>query len=95
MAVSSRTSEFREYVRQKEGAAPDAKRRKLSRPGKRSPEAERQQLVNKEYVKEAYNVVSAAGTVDEHVRLHLTKYNASSITSALSLACFPRSGKRT
>ncbi|KAI0722879.1 snare protein syntaxin 18/UFE1 [Earliella scabrosa] len=63
MAVSSRTSEFREYVRQKEGAAPDAKRRKLSRPGKRSPEAERQQLVNKEYVKEAYNVLNHIGTL--------------------------------
>ncbi len=58
MAVSSRTREFREYVRQKEGQAPDHKRRKLSRPAKRSPESERQELLNKEYVKEAYNVVS-------------------------------------
>ncbi|KAI0774366.1 hypothetical protein C8Q74DRAFT_1368849 [Fomes fomentarius] len=59
MTASSRTSEFREFVRQKEGPLPDAKRRKLSRPPKRStPESERQDLLNKEYVKEAYNVLN-------------------------------------
>lgn len=72
MTASSRTSDFRESVRQKEGPLPDAKRRKLSRPPKRStPESERQDLLNKEYVKEAYNVVSAAQDVQKHVRLHL------------------------
>ena len=80
MTASSRTSEFREFVRQKEGAVPDAKRRKLSRPVKRSsPETERQELLNKEYVKEAYNVVSMVQDMYEHARLHLTsKYYASS-----------------
>ncbi|TFK94707.1 hypothetical protein K466DRAFT_649195 [Polyporus arcularius HHB13444] len=63
MAVSSRTREFREYVRQKEGQAPDHKCRKLSRPAKRSPESERQELLNKEYVKEAYNVFNHISTL--------------------------------
>ena len=59
MAVSSRTSEFRQAVREKENGIPEAKRRRLSRPVKRpTPESERLEALNKEYVKEAYNVVS-------------------------------------
>ena len=59
MAVSTRTSEFRQAVNEKQSAIPEAKRRKLSRPSKRlTPESERLETLNKEYVKEAYNVVS-------------------------------------
>ncbi|KAI0750900.1 snare protein syntaxin 18/UFE1 [Daedaleopsis nitida] len=64
MAASSRTSEFREFVRQRQGALPEPKRRKLSRPAKRlTPEGERQDLLNKEYIKEAYNVLNHIGTL--------------------------------
>ena len=63
MAVSARTSEFRQAVSDKENTLPEAKRRKLSRPAKRStPESERLEALNKEYVKEAYNVVSTPCT---------------------------------
>ena len=73
MAVSSRTSEFREFVRQKGGQAPDPKRRKLSRLAKRSPESERQELLNKEYVKEAYNVVSDRTSCRTYAWAHDTR----------------------
>lgn len=59
MPATPRTSEFRELVREKERGIPEAKRRKLSRPSKRStPEGERLETLNKEYVKEAHVVVS-------------------------------------
>ncbi|KAI0776021.1 hypothetical protein BD413DRAFT_491164 [Trametes elegans] len=61
MPAVPRTSEFRELVREKERGVPDAKRRKLSRPAKRSsPESERSETLNKEYVKEAYVVHACA-----------------------------------
>ncbi|PIL37239.1 hypothetical protein GSI_00932 [Ganoderma sinense ZZ0214-1] len=64
MAVTSRTSEFRQIVNDRAGHAPDAKRRKLSTPPKRSsPDSEKQQLLNKEYVKEAYNVLNHISTL--------------------------------
>ncbi|TBU49627.1 snare protein syntaxin 18/UFE1 [Dichomitus squalens] len=64
MAVSSRTSEFRQMVRQRAGDAPDPKRRRLSRSAKRStPESEKQELLNKEYVKEAYNILNHISTL--------------------------------
>ncbi|KAM5534320.1 hypothetical protein V8D89_012048 [Ganoderma adspersum] len=64
MAVTSRTSEFRQIVNDRAGHVPDAKRRKLSTPLKRSsPESEKQDLLNKEYVKEAYNVLNHISTL--------------------------------
>ncbi|KAH9943352.1 snare protein syntaxin 18/UFE1 [Epithele typhae] len=64
MAVSARTSEFRQAVDEKERAIPEAKRRKLSRSPKRlTPESERLEALNKEYTKEAYNVLSHIGTL--------------------------------
>ncbi|TBU33249.1 snare protein syntaxin 18/UFE1 [Dichomitus squalens] len=64
MAVSSRTSEFRQMVRQRAGDVPDPKRRRLSRSAKRStPESEKQELLNKEYVKEAYNILNHISTL--------------------------------
>ncbi|CDO68715.1 hypothetical protein BN946_scf184652.g42 [Trametes cinnabarina] len=57
MPAVPRISEFRELVREKKKAVPEAKRRKLSRTSKRStPESERLEALNKEYVKEAYAV---------------------------------------
>ncbi|KAL7282483.1 hypothetical protein ACG7TL_003954 [Trametes sanguinea] len=64
MPAISRTSEFREFVREKEKAVPDAKRRKVSRSSKRStPESERLETLNKEYVKEAYAVLNHINTL--------------------------------
>ncbi|KAL1944238.1 hypothetical protein VTO73DRAFT_3423 [Trametes versicolor] len=64
MPATPRTSEFRELVREKERGVPEAKRRKLSRPSKRStPEGERLETLNKEYVKEAYVVLSHISTL--------------------------------
>ncbi|KAI0352860.1 hypothetical protein OH77DRAFT_1484605 [Trametes cingulata] len=64
MPAIPRTSEFRELVREKEGDIPEAKRRKLSRPSKRStPESERLETLNKEYVKEAYVVLNHISTL--------------------------------
>ena len=63
MAVSVRTTDFRQAVHAKENTVPEAKRRRLSRPAKRStPESERLEALNKEYGKEAYNVVSTPYT---------------------------------
>lgn len=74
MAVISRTSEFRQIVNDRAGQVPDAKRRKLSTSSKRSsPEREKQELLNKEYVKEAYNVVSFSWCSDDTL-----KYTSSS-----------------
>ena len=74
MTVTLRTSEFRQMVKERAGHAPDAKRRKLSIPPKRSsPESEKQELLNKEYVKEAYNVVSSPSCSDG-----MLKYTSSS-----------------
>ncbi|KAI9063138.1 hypothetical protein FKP32DRAFT_1572316 [Trametes sanguinea] len=64
MPAIPRTSEFRELVREKEKAVPDAKRRKISRSSKRStPESERLEILNKEYVKEAYAVLNHINTL--------------------------------
>ncbi|KAI0660892.1 hypothetical protein C8Q70DRAFT_751054 [Cubamyces menziesii] len=64
MPAVPRTSEFRDLVRDKERAVPDTKRRKLSRPSKRStPESERLETLNKEYVKEAYVVLNHINTL--------------------------------
>lgn len=74
MAVTSRTSEFHKIVNDRAGHIPDAKRRKLSAPSRRSsPESEKQELLNKEYVKEAYNVVSSPSCSDG-----MLKYTSSS-----------------
>ncbi|KAH9899781.1 hypothetical protein C8Q73DRAFT_637825 [Cubamyces lactineus] len=64
MPAVPRTSEFRELVREKERAVPDTKRRKLSRSSKRStPESERLETLNKEYVREAYVVLNHINTL--------------------------------
>ncbi|KAI0650651.1 hypothetical protein C8Q79DRAFT_901812 [Trametes meyenii] len=64
MPAIPRTSEFRDVVREKERGIPEAKRRKLSRPSKRStPESERLETLNKEYVKEAYVVLNHITTL--------------------------------
>ncbi|KAI0335557.1 hypothetical protein GY45DRAFT_809953 [Cubamyces sp. BRFM 1775] len=64
MPASLRTQEFRELVREKERAVPETKRRKLSRPSKRStPESERLETLNKEYVREAYVVLNHINTL--------------------------------
>ncbi|KAI0638278.1 hypothetical protein C8Q77DRAFT_1048273 [Trametes polyzona] len=64
MPAIPRTSEFRELVREKERAVPEAKRRKLSRPSRRAtPESERLETLNKEYVKEAYVVLNHISTL--------------------------------
>ncbi|KAI0832517.1 hypothetical protein BC628DRAFT_1308901 [Trametes gibbosa] len=64
MPATMRTSEFREVVREKERGIPEAKRRKLSRPSKRAtPENERMETLNKEYVNEAYVVLNHIGTL--------------------------------
>ncbi|KAI0375733.1 hypothetical protein BV20DRAFT_984706 [Pilatotrama ljubarskyi] len=64
MPAISRTTEFRELVREKERDIPEAKRRKLSRPSKRStPESERLETLNREYVKEAYVVLNHISTL--------------------------------
>ncbi|KAI9000921.1 hypothetical protein BD414DRAFT_511545 [Trametes punicea] len=64
MPAVLRTSEFRALVTEKERSIPDAKRRKLSRPSKRlTPESEKLDTLNKEYVKEAYAVLNHISTL--------------------------------
>lgn len=59
MTASDRTIEFRDVLREKEKGIPEAKRRKLSRHAKRTPEDQRdvQEMLNKEYITEGYNIV--------------------------------------
>lgn len=59
MAVSNRTSEFRDILREKERDIPEARRRKLSRSAKRTGDEQKdvQETLNKEYVAEGYNIV--------------------------------------
>lgn len=59
MTATSRTLEFRDLVREKEKEIPDAKRRKLSRSAKRTPDEQNdvQVALNKEYIAEGYNIL--------------------------------------
>ena len=59
MTVISRTSEFRDIVKEKERAVPEAKRRKLSRSARRAGDDQKdaQETLNKEYMAEGYNIV--------------------------------------
>ena len=59
MTASDRTTEFRDVLKEKEKAIPDAKRRKLSRVAKRTPDEQRdaQETLNKQYLLEGYNIV--------------------------------------
>lgn len=59
MTATSRTSEFRELIREAEKAIPEAKRRKLNRAAKRGIDEQKhaQEAINREYVAEGYNIV--------------------------------------
>ena len=59
MAFASRTSEFRDIVKEKERDMPEAKRRKLSRTARRTGDEQKdvQETLNKEYIAEGYNIV--------------------------------------
>lgn len=62
----NRTLEFRQTVEEKKNALPDGKRRKISRPPRRpltDREGEQNPLLSsKEYVAEAYTIVSRVET---------------------------------
>ncbi|GJE84401.1 syntaxin-18 [Phanerochaete sordida] len=65
MTATSRTSEFRDLVREKEKEIPEAKRRKLSRPTRRTPDEQKdiQATLNKEYIAEGYNILNHINTL--------------------------------
>ena len=95
MAVTPRTTEFRRAVQECQNTIPDAKRRKLSRPSKRStPESERLEALNKEYMKEAYNVVSMSYST-QHQEHGVMSTQRSSIILVPSLECCLPYARRT
>lgn len=59
MAFASRTSEFRDIVKEKEKDVPEAKRRKLSRSARRTGDEQKdvQETLSREYIAEGYNIV--------------------------------------
>lgn len=59
MPAVNRTSEFRDLLKEKQASVPEAKRRKLSHPAKRTPDEQRdaQEVLSKEYITEGYNIV--------------------------------------
>ncbi|EKM59349.1 uncharacterized protein PHACADRAFT_157701 [Phanerochaete carnosa HHB-10118-sp] len=65
MTANSRTSEFRDFVKEKEKEIPEVKRRKLSRPIKRASDEEKdiQATLNREYITEGYNILNHINTL--------------------------------
>ncbi|KIP12718.1 hypothetical protein PHLGIDRAFT_97337 [Phlebiopsis gigantea 11061_1 CR5-6] len=65
MAFASRTSEFRDIVKEKEKDVPEAKRRKLSRSARRTADEQRdvQETLSREYITEGYNILNHINTL--------------------------------
>jgi hypothetical protein len=58
MPSSDRTADFRKFIHEKQFTIPDAKRRKLSKPTWNDPSLDGQVNFGKEYMSEAYVIVS-------------------------------------
>ena len=95
-ASTSRTSEFRDLVKEKEKEIPEAKRRKLSRTSKRNTDEEKdvQAALNKEYITEGYNIVRMSRATPS-ARSPMANAPGSSTTLTRSRACWPRSRSHT
>ena len=67
MPATSRTSEFRELLKEKENVFPDPKRRKRTKRTSADGQREGDELLNRQYINDAYAVV----------RLHSTPQSSS------------------
>ena len=57
MPATSRTSEFRQLLKEKENVFPDPKRRKRTKRASADSQREGDELLNRQYINDAYSVV--------------------------------------